>query len=497
MRSVKIAMLWLVMLATGLGLGVLAGPGDEPASATDAGPASCTDGAIEYATLDQSSGADGLMVHIAGHTSFPAAESVSVWLEGVQLESLPVDVSGDFNGYVTIPGETPDGDHEFILAAGDCVQTRTVLCIGDSITEGSFATSGENAYASLLEDSLSMRNGDGSWQLEVYGASGYGSLILDNIFNQPFYQDNLNPPPYFPRNWWKDATPDLVVIELGVNNLPGLDWSTRYGSFRGYSSEDEAIAWWKADVMGAVDYLVNQKGVTAEHILILGQWPFGSPTNYRGERYAGGDEEDLWNRWNAEMENQTDALGCRFVPMADVFGIDYIPSTEEPGGDPENLIDHEHGNSNVHPNDHGMQLFASRIADRIPPEFSGGERYSLEYTVDTTPAGELPLTLAIGGPYWANYADYASGLLSVDFILRNIGGDTASSVQIVGCDSTNGAICISELPVSAGEIPAYSQTGVTLRYAVPPGVSHFRVSLAASALEADGTEHFYPRAPEM
>lgn len=484
---------WLLALVISIHLMLLIRFGDEPEMAHAAVPASCASGAIDSASLDQSSGAAGLLVNVSGHTSATGTQNITVWLDGAQLGSLPVDENGGFSGQVSVPNDIPDGDYSFSLAVSDCVQTREVLFIGDSITEGAFASSRETAYASLLTDDLRRRNGNGTWLLDVYGVSGYGSLILDDIFNDPFYQNSLNPPPYFPRAWWKESGPDLVVIELGVNNLPGLDWSTRYdGSFRGYIDDDEALAWWKSDITGAVDFFVNQRGIPANRILILGQWPFGSASNYRGERYEGGDHELIWDRWNLEMQTHADSLGCTFVPMADVFGPGYIPDNEEPEGDPGDYIDHYHGNSNVHPNDSGMAMFAGRIADYLPAEFGGGERLQLPFTVDTASSYELPLTLEVGSPYWASYSEYTGGLLSVDFIFRNPGINSALAIGITESRSTNGVICVSDLPVAVGDIAPGSVSQVTMRYAIPPGVNYFRVSLAARALDAAGREYRYP-----
>lgn len=484
---------WIMAPVVGLDLESHSRPGSEPATALAAAPASCAAGAIDSATIDQSSGAAGLLVNVNGHTSIPDTNDVAVWFDGARLATLSVDDNGDFSGVVSVPNDKPDGVYSFSLAINDCIQNRKILCVGDSVTEGAFASSPENAYISLLADGLRRQNGDDTWLMDVYGVSGYGSLILDDIFNQPFYQVSLSPPPYFPRTWWRYSVPDLVVIELGVNNIPGLDWSTRYDdSYRGYLDDDEALAWWKTDVAGAVDFFVNQRGIPADHILILGQWPFGSSSNYRGERYEGGDHEDIWDTWNLEMENQANSLGCVFVPMADVFGPGYIPDSEEPGGDPEEYVDHQHGNSNVHPNDAGMTLFASRIAEYLPAEFNGGERFQLPFTVDTLSPYELPLTLEIGTPYWASFADFASGLLSVDFIFRNPGINTALATEITGSLNTNGVICVSDLPLAAGDIAPGSQSQVTMQYAIPPGVNYFRTSLTARALDAAGREHRYP-----
>ncbi len=471
-------------------------PADEAlAQGTQSLNASCGEGGIESASMAQATVPAGLQVRIQGHASVPGASIVSVCLNETIAGYLPVDShSGDFQGTVTVPADSPDGSYSFELIADPCTQARLLLCIGDSVAEGSFATSKENTYASRLQAGLQAQFGESSWNMQVYGVSGYGSLILDDVFNTPFYQNRLNPPPYFgPRSWWKWATPDLVVIELGVNNLPGLDSSYRYDgvNLRGYDGDDEAISWWKQDVTRAVGYLTLYKGVPASHILVLGQWPFGSATSYRGERYFGGTSEGLFNRWNTEMQSQAAALGATFVPMADVYGPNYVPDETAPNGDPDHLVDHDHGDSNVHPNDRGMALFADRILREVPADANGGS-YSVPFDVRAVSPFEVLLTLSADPAYWASFDDYLAGRLSVDFTVTNVGNNAALSTQLGDGWATNGVIPLTEMPYLIGDIEPAGQPRFTVEFAVPSGVSSFRTTLAFAAMDTGGWVHQYP-----
>ncbi|MHB8858751.1 MAG: SGNH/GDSL hydrolase family protein [Thermoleophilia bacterium] len=454
---------------------------------------SCAGGGIASASIDRSLTAPATSVTIQGQASLPGPGSVSVSFDGTSVGLLPIDAAGNFHGSVTVPAAATDGGHSFNLVVNSCVRQRLVLFVGDSVTEGSFASSPQTAYASLVLDGLRQRYGRYSWNMQVYGVSGYGSLILDDSFNTPFYLNSLNPPPYFsPRSWWKNAQPDLVVIELGVNNLPGMDSSYRYdGTLRGYASDEEALAWWKTDATSAVNFLTTQKGVPASHILILGQWPFGGIATYRGERYQGGAQEAVWDNWNTEMQATAQTLGSTFVPMADVYGAGYIPDDDVPGGDYQHLVDHDHGESEVHPNDAGMAMFASRILQTMPADVNG-PAYSLPIETATVSPVTLRLRLSYGRSSWASYSDYIDRWLSVDFILSNEGGDDALGAQMLQSVNSDNVLCVSPMPYEIGDIPAGSLANFTLRYEVPPGVTFFRTVLKAEAGDTYGWRHEFP-----
>jgi len=101
------------------------------------------------------------------------------------------------------------------------------------------------------------------------------------------------------------------------------------------------------------------------------------------------------------------------------------------------------------------------------------------------------LGLGIQSIYWASYADYTNGMVSVDFVLSNSGASGASNVAIIGAINTNG-VTANAMPVAVGDIAAGGSASATVTYNAPTGVTAFRTSLYVTAEDACGTLYSYP-----
>jgi hypothetical protein len=110
---------------------------------------------------------------------------------------------------------------------------------------------------------------------------------------------------------------------------------------------------------------------------------------------------------------------------------------------------------------------------------------------DTTPV----LSLGQPAPFWASYADYTAGLLSVTYPVNNIGGATAFNVNLTYSTATNGVTVASALPASAGNIAAGASVPVTVQYSLSPGVASFSTTNGATAEDNCGTTHTYGTQP--
>ena len=127
-------------------------------------------------------------------------------------------------------------------------------------------------------------------------------------------------------------------------------------------------------------------------------------------------------------------------------------------------------------------------------------------------AGDFKLSASTGTIFWASYADYTAGQLSVNVKVTNNAPDgpgplnypaacgsapppagsceqvnqaphgTAYNSQIVAAPATNGVIA-SGLPASAGNIPADGTGTVTIKFSVPAGTGFFRTYVYAVATD--------------
>lgn len=130
---------------------------------------------------------------------------------------------------------------------------------------------------------------------------------------------------------------------------------------------------------------------------------------------------------------------------------------------------------------HPMVSGAGACAGCEPPEPPPGPKPELE------PGGNIA--------YWASYEDFTDRVLSVDFIINNLGPD-AHDVEFMGVRGTNGATMIST-PLLLGDIPAGGKQFVTLQYRIAPGTARFTTSLFLRAQDTGDTTYHYPnRFPE-
>ena len=107
--------------------------------------------------------------------------------------------------------------------------------------------------------------------------------------------------------------------------------------------------------------------------------------------------------------------------------------------------------------------------------------------------GQPNLGVSVAKVYWATYADYQMGILSVDYTMTNHStGLSAIGVSIVTVVNTNSVILLTTTPVTVGDIAAGASAGFTLEYSLPPGVTQFMTSIYASASDPTGTVYYYP-----
>lgn len=93
--------------------------------------------------------------------------------------------------------------------------TSIIACVGDSITQGAGATSGEKKYPSVLQSLL----GEGYTVLN-FGAGGAGAQIGENIHWGPGNYSYIQSEQYRKS---LESEPDLVILMLGTNDAYSLD----------------------------------------------------------------------------------------------------------------------------------------------------------------------------------------------------------------------------------------------------------------------------------
>jgi hypothetical protein len=117
-------------------------------------------------------------------------------------------------------------------------------------------------------------------------------------------------------------------------------------------------------------------------------------------------------------------------------------------------------------------------------------------SVGDTPTSSRPdLSVSQTGSFWASYADYTAGQLSVSYSVGNSAAAAAYDVAITASSNTSGVTVTSALPAAVGDIPAAGSAPVTLVYHVPAGVAVFNASLSGSASDSAGYPYEYPADP--
>ncbi|MBI5869897.1 MAG: fibronectin type III domain-containing protein [Actinobacteria bacterium] len=89
-----------------------------------------------------------------------------------------------------------------------------------------------------------------------------------------------------------------------------------------------------------------------------------------------------------------------------------------------------------------------------------------------------------GSPFWASYADYTAGLLSVGLKINNNGANAAGSVAITGATAINGVTLATATPIAIGSIAGGASGTTTVQYNIPAGVIGFNTAITASASDA-------------
>ncbi len=125
--------------------------------------------------------------------------------------------------------------------------------------------------------------------------------------------------------------------------------------------------------------------------------------------------------------------------------------------------------------------------------WEGWNGYGWEIFLASQCSGNRPtLALSRGNAFWASYADFTAGELSVNMTIRNSGTDTANSIMITGSSDTNGVTRSTAVPALIGDIAGGAGSSITLKYHIPAGVGSFRTSVYATALDLCGTTFSYP-----
>lgn len=250
--------------------------------------------------------------------------------------------------------------------------SHQLLALGDSLTAGSI---GAGQTVSPLSDRwINKLHGNligvygGNWDLCIPGVPGATStsVLITNAYK------------------WQDLTPDLVTIELGVNDSPPHDTATRII--------------WDQNVTSAVNTL-SANGVPVRNILI-----FGLPPQGNRSRMFGGLKYDSLIAWNVQAQETALRLGCTFVPMIDVYdpGIGHYspdqlgtsaPFLDDDTHDPNHFIS-EIDASDTHPNNAGYEMWYAQVLRYLPSDilptdtvYSDSAIISVSYKDPTPSAG--------------------------------------------------------------------------------------------------------------
>lgn len=137
--------------------------------------------------------------------------------------------------------------------------------------------------------------------------------------------------------------------------------------------------------------------------------------------------------------------------------------------------------------------FQTSASNLVPNDTNGSTDVFLASTqaADACTSAKPSLSLSMKKVYWASYADYTAGHLSIDYQVENKGGGTAYMSKVTGSSATNGVTWISG-PVSLGNLAPAASHPLTLLYSVPPGVTSFRGSVSGFAKDGCAASYTYP-----
>ncbi|MDO8737075.1 MAG: hypothetical protein Q7K29_08375 [Thermoleophilia bacterium] len=153
----------------------------------------------------------------------------------------------------------------------------------------------------------------------------------------------------------------------------------------------------------------------------------------------------------------------------------------------------------------GVIFFALFVSFALPT-------YSVQASYEPQPDPILTTGAAISQPvqnsqpdlvitstraFWYSYVDYQSRRLDVTSTIVNSGAIEAVNVQLTGSVTDSGVELFSMLPMAIGNINAGGSASVTVKYRVPFGVSSFRRSTTASAVDIFGNHYTYPASAQQ
>jgi hypothetical protein len=115
-------------------------------------------------------------------------------------------------------------------------------------------------------------------------------------------------------------------------------------------------------------------------------------------------------------------------------------------------------------------------------------------TLESFTLGIPALALSLDRAYWASYADYTAGNLSVDYSMTNNGSGDAANIQVVYLVATNGVTSQTSTPFAVSDLKTGQSAPFTVNYQVSPGVSFFRATTYATCNDLGGASYSFPGA---
>lgn len=113
----------------------------------------------------------------------------------------------------------------------------------------------------------------------------------------------------------------------------------------------------------------------------------------------------------------------------------------------------------------------------------------------TAAAAQPRLSLAAASAAWDSYADYASGILTVEFTVSNRGGGAARSLNVRQVLTAPGNIAWLPGEDANLQIEPAATARFSLRFSVPAGCYRFRAVIYATCVDAAGQEMSLPGPP--
>ena len=101
-------------------------------------------------------------------------------------------------------------------------------------------------------------------------------------------------------------------------------------------------------------------------------------------------------------------------------------------------------------------------------------------------------SISMAGVFWASYADYIAGKLSVTYSLVNHGTGVARNGTVHGGIASSGVLMDSSVPTSLGDLQPGASTQFTLSYLIPPGVTRFQSITYLTVTDDGGNSYGMP-----